>query len=366
MPLSISLGYGIGHGGSGVATTYTIEQVGNQFEITYVSADPADGDVLVPVLTIDSVAYPTTTYGDLRAIVAGTPEMLGTVSITFDGDVGDLTVDDVLTGNEGPVLYSGSAPTVVRTWESDDVDIGGATATTFTLTASEQGTDVEFLSKPGTGTELVSAAVSIPAGAGGTADTFTASDSTLLSAYTGESGYSWANMGSNNAASILSNALVPNSNTSSLWAYDTTAVATAQTLSADYLYIADSSNTSDGIDLGLLCRSGGYGVFVGYSIVNQYWQLFEVSSGETFGLLGTWADAGFDVAAQTRSVELRQIGTLASGIADWEVYVDGVLRISATNAEDHGTGGAAGIRHKGVSARTRNMSIDNFLWTGGS
>jgi len=172
MPLSIGLGYGIGHGGGGSPTTYTIEQVGNQFEITYISTDPADEDVLQPVLTINAVAYPAVTYGDLRAIVAGTPEMLGTVSITFDGDVGDLTVDDVLTGNEGPVLYSGSAPTPARTWEADNIPIGGATATTFTLTASEQGTAVTFVSDPdsgGAGVAVESAAVNIPAGAGASA-----------------------------------------------------------------------------------------------------------------------------------------------------------------------------------------------------
>jgi len=319
-----------------------------------------DGTFLYCRITSEGIDYDLLAYIRQTAISASAVQFL------------EHTVGASESAYDVSALFSGGGITYALDASSAALPTGATLSTAGIISAytpdTEDTFDLVIRGTSTSGTQVQRVLLTVVSAAAAV-DLFGEVDDTLLSAYTGESGYSWANMGSNNAARIISNALVPNSNAASCWAYDTTAVTAAQIVSADFEYIADSSNNTDHMALGLLCRSGGtggYGVFVNYNVNNQYWALYEVASGESYGLLGTWADGGFDVAAQTRAVELRQVTALSGGIADWEVWIDGTLRISALNVEDHSAGGTPGVKHKGVSGRTINMSIDNFAWAGGT
>lgn len=139
------------------ATTPTATTI----QITSVSSLPDGAVVAVPAIDLGDGATGWT-IGQLRAVAAGTPLADGVPTVTYSGLEADLDVDDVLTGVDPGFAYTGTVPTITRHWESDNVDISGATGQTFTITADEQDTDVTFLFKPGSGAEVESAAVSVP------------------------------------------------------------------------------------------------------------------------------------------------------------------------------------------------------------
>jgi len=140
---------------------YTVAIVpGNTIEITSESALPLDAVLIDPPLVI-SGSYAgtyTPTMGDIRGSVPF--NLLGNALPSISGTTG---LGDTLTGDRGLWLYEGVLPAWARTWESDNVDIAGASvADTFDITASEQGTDVTYLPQLGAGAEAESAPITIP------------------------------------------------------------------------------------------------------------------------------------------------------------------------------------------------------------
>lgn len=98
------------------------------------------GDIVIDVGSAYDATYTGITAGDLRnapynfgaSNAAGLPTISGTTGL---GDT--LTVDEGLWSTP-----DGTTLTFSYQWQSDGVDISGATSSTFDITASEQGTDV--------------------------------------------------------------------------------------------------------------------------------------------------------------------------------------------------------------------------------
>ena len=153
-----------------VEAMYAAEAIsGGTIEFTAASTLPLDAVLIVPAVVVDSVDQ-LVTMGDIRDIMAGIAVGFLLPTITYVGAEVDLVPTDVLTGVNPVWGYSGSIPTPTLSWESDGTPIGGATSQTFTLTATEQGTDVTFVFDPdgvGAGVAIESAAVTIEAAAGG-------------------------------------------------------------------------------------------------------------------------------------------------------------------------------------------------------
>lgn len=122
------------------------------------------GDIVIDVGSPYDDTYSGITAGELRDAPYNFGDVNTTGLPTISGTTG---FGDTLTVDEG--LWStpdGTTLTFSYQWQSDGVDISGATSTTFDITASEQGTDVtcEVTGTDGTeNTTAETAATAIPA-----------------------------------------------------------------------------------------------------------------------------------------------------------------------------------------------------------
>ena len=287
-------------------------------ETTFTVTDPAE---YADTYTVTNADFATGPVNVVAPVVSGNP---------LPGDA--LTVD-----LEGLWVYdSNAAPIdVVGQWHRDGAPINGATGLTYTLQVADVGADVTYreTATDGNGTRFEPSnaiTVNIP---GVLRDTFTAPDGTLLSAYVGESGYSWDQYGSERAQ-IDGGILRSGTSNNYFFAKRNDPVGNDHSVKARYVHngATDESSTWPAVRV----NGSGDGVFARYS-GNNTWRIYAYSGGVAVQNLGGYG--AVHAAGQEVELELKVVGTQA------ELWVDGVLGVS--NTLNQNLTGAPGIASRG-------------------